>query len=70
MLWENTRLNLWELCVKLLKKKQQTPQSVGGPTPTANLRGAGAVLLSSGSPQVWSFAYEAPTGQPRSRQKA
>lgn len=36
----------------------------------ANLRGCGAVLLSSGSPQVWSFAHEAPTGQPCSRQKA
>ena len=36
----------------------------------ANLRGCGAVLLSSGSPHVWSFAHEAPTGQPCSRQKA
>ena len=71
MLWENTKLNLWELCVKLLKKKQtQNPQSIGGPTPMANLRGCGAVLLSSGSPHVWSFAHEAPTGQPCSRQKA
>ena len=54
----------------LFKKKKTTPQSIGGPTPMANLRGAGAILLSSGSPQVWSFAYEAQTGQPCSRQKA